>query len=495
MKTRRTVRRGVDRRTFLKAAGAAGAGVLATRYPGLGVAWGGSAVSGETPEERAINGAKALKKKVDLNVAIWGQYFNGKMKELADEFKEKTGIGIGTAVDINIFQMPQRIMAEAVARSKAFDIVHMSAAMVPTLAHAGYLQPLNKFMERGGMVYRSVGPQSLQTRYHGENYGFVTDGNVMATGLRKDLFENPDERKRFEDQHGNPMKWPETWEEYRELAKFFTRPPDLYGVSDLRARKWGGPIWFLMRFYAGGGFPFADDMTPTLYNDAGRQAVEGYLSNKDYSAKEIAIWATTQNIPFVAAGNVFEWTYWTGGFGVCERGDSKTKGKWLYGVVPGSRLTGKLVKRSVSDPVVAVLVNKRGQNPEAAYWLCQWWTSPKHATEIVDDPKLQFHDAWAPETMTDPRTAAKYTPGGLKATSDCLEVAAPPILLPGHLEFTDILDKNLADAFVGTMTGDEALKRTEAEWREVVKRVGAKMLSKDLASYKAAFPKIDLPKG
>ncbi len=494
MKEKREGQKGMDRRTFLKVAGAAGAGALGGQSFATDVAWGGSQVAGETPEERAINGARALKKNIDLNVLIWGQYYAGRMRELAAEFKEKTGIGIGATQDLGVFAIAPRVMAEAMVKSSAFDIVHVSAAMIPTLVNAGYLQPLNTFMERGGMVYRSVGPQTLQTYYHGENYGFVTDGNVMATGLRKDLFENPDARKRFEDKHSKPMKWPETWDDYLELAKFFSRPPDFYGVSDLRARKWGGPIWFLMQFYANGGFPFADDMTPTLYNDAGRKAVELYLATKPYSTKDIAVWATTQNIPFVVAGGAFMWTYWTGAFGVAERPDSKTKGKWAYGVVPGSRMTGRLVKRSISDPVIAVVINRRGQNPEAAYWLCQYWSTPKHSTEVVADPKLQFHDAWAPETMKDERVLRKYTPQGVEATVKVLQVSAPPILLPGHLEFTDLLDKNLADAFAGTTTGDEALKQTEAEWRDVIKRIGTKLLIKDLANYKAAFPRIDLPK-
>jgi multiple sugar transport system substrate-binding protein len=494
MNETRRDRRTVSRRTFLKAAGAVGASVFGGPYFAADFAWGAS-VAGETPEERAINGAKALKKNLDLNVLIWGQYFPGKMRELATDFKEKTGIGVGATQDLVTFQIPARVMAEAVAKSSAFDIVHVSAGMIPTLVNAGYLQPLSKLMEQGGMVYRSVGPLSLQTHYHGENYGFVTDGNVMATGIRKDLFDNPEERKRFADKHGKPMTWPETWDDYLELARFFTRPPDLYGVSDLRSRNWGGTVWFLMQLYANGGFPFGDDMTPTLYNDAGRKAVAGFLGTKPYSTRDIAVWGTTQNIPFVAGGGAAMWTYWTGAFGVAERGDSKTKGKWAYGVVPGSRATGRLVKRSVSEPVIALVINRRGQNPEAAYWLCQYLSTPKHSTEVVADPKLQFHDAWAPEHMTDKRVLAKYTPQGVEATRKCLEVSCPPILLPGFLEFTDILDKNLTDAFVGTISGDEALKKTEADWRGVVKRIGQKLLVKDLASYKAAFPKIDMPKG
>jgi ABC-type glycerol-3-phosphate transport system substrate-binding protein len=207
----------VSRRTFLTMAGAVTAGALGREALLADPAWGAQ-VQGDTPEARAINGARALKKNLDLKVLIWGQYYPGKMRELAADFKEKTGIGVGATQDLVTFQIPARVMAEAVAKSSAFDIVHVGAGMIPTLVNAGYLQPLNTFMERGGMVYRSVGPLSRQTHYHGENYGLVTDGNVMATGIRKDLFENPDERKRFADKHGKPMKWPETWDDYLELA-------------------------------------------------------------------------------------------------------------------------------------------------------------------------------------------------------------------------------------------------------------------------------------
>ena len=486
-------RTGMDRRTFLKMTGAAGAGALAGPHL-TDVAWGAQ-VPGDTPEERAINGAKALKKNIDLNILIWGQFYNGKMRELAAEFKEKTGIGIGGVQDLTIVAISAKAMAESLAKSSAFDIIHIDAPMIPTLVNAGYIMPFDKFMERGGMIYRSVAPPIVeQSRYHGETYGFVTDGNVHATALRKDYFENPEERKRFEDQHGKPLKWPETWDDYLELAKFFTRPPDFHGVAELRARKWVGPAWYLMRFYANGGFPFADDMTPTLYNDAGRKAMEWYLGIKPYAAKDTAIWGSPQTIPFVAGGGAFMWTYWTGGFGVAERPDSRTRGKWMHGVVPGSRLQGRLVKRSISASAISVVINRRSQNAEAAYWLCQYWASPKNSTELIADPKIQFHDPWAPEHMKDPRVLAKYTPQGVDATIKCLEVTSPLITLPGYLEFSDLLDKNLADAFVGTISGDEALKKTEAEWRDVVKRIGTKLLVKDLASYKAAFPKIDLPR-
>lgn len=482
------------RRDFLKLAGGAGmAAAVGTRYPHLGVAWGASAVAGATDEERAINGAKALKKKVDLNVLIWGQYYKGQCEKLSVEFKEQTGIGVGNIVDVNIFQMPQRAMAEAVARSKAFDIIHVDATMIPTLANAGYLQPLDKFMRRGGYKLVSNGPQAEICRYGGETYGILTDGNVHNAFVRKDLVE--EHGKRFEDTFGKKLEWPETWDDYLQLGKFFYEATDgkVFGFADLRSRKAGAPAWFMMPFYAAGGFPFADDMTPTLNNAAGQKAMEMWLGTKPYQHKEASVWGTTQTIPFFMAGNISVFSYWDGSIQVVESEKSATRGKWLFGVMPGSRTSGRLIKRAISYPLPSLLINRRSQNPEAAYWLCQFLGGAENSTRIVADKENVFHDPWHPKHMTDERVIKAYTPEGMKAVEKCLQVTTPAILMPGYQEFWDLLDKNLADAFVGTITGDQALKKTEEEWKDAIKRVGAKRLARDLATYKGAFPKVDVP--
>ncbi len=54
--TRKDCRR-VDRRTFLRVTGTVGAGLLAGEPLFSDPAWGAQ-IQGETPEERAINGAK-----------------------------------------------------------------------------------------------------------------------------------------------------------------------------------------------------------------------------------------------------------------------------------------------------------------------------------------------------------------------------------------------------------------------------------------------------
>lgn len=478
----------IKRRSFLKLSGLGAAAVLspvAARAAG--------AVAGATPEERAINGARALKKKVGLNLLMWGQFYKGQTTKLAREFEERTGIGIANVTDVSAFAMPQRVMAEAVARSAAFDIVHVDAHMFPSLVAADYVQPLDKLMERGGYVLESVGPQAQFCRYRGETYGLMTDGNVMTMFVRKDLVEQ--HQKRYEDRFGRKFAVPDTYEEYFDLGKFLFEASEgkINSFAELRSRKSGAPAYFMMPFYSAGGFPFADDMTPTLATDAGRYAMDFWLKTKPYQVKEAPNWGQTQLIPYFVGGNFSLFSFWNGAIHAVEGEKSPTRGKWLYAPIPGSRASGKLVKRSISYTLSSYAINRRSANVEAAYWLCQYLNGPEHSTRVVSDAENPFHDAWHPRHMTDARVQKAYTPDGLRAIARSLQVTSPAILLTGFLEFWDLLDKNLADAYVGTITGDQALKQTEEEWKGVIRRVGVQRLREDLATYKAAMPKAALP--
>jgi len=61
------------------------------------------------------------------------------------------------------------------------------------------------------------------------------------------------------------------------------------------------------------------------------------------------------------------------------------------------------------------------------------------------------------------------------------------------LEFQDILAKNISEAYVGQLSAKDVLPNTEKAWKKIVRRVGKKKLKKELASYKAVFPTVNVP--
>ncbi len=145
-------------------------------------------------------------------------------------------------------------------------------------------------------------------------------------------------------------------------------------------------------------------MNPTLNTPAGQYAVDIYLQDKKVAHPESAGWGTPQMIPRIAQGHVVSCQYWDGTAKLNENpAKSKTTGKWLYGLVPGSDFSGKRIHRSISSPLAAMLINKYSPRKAQAAYLALWLGSGKNSIPIVTDPVNTFNDAWAKEHMTSRR--------------------------------------------------------------------------------------------
>src|SRR5512144_2495848 len=164
-----------------------------------------------TMEEQTIAAAKAAGK-ADVTGMIWSPYLVP-MQPVIGEFKKQTGIGLGAIQDISIFDAPQRVMAEALSRSPQFDFIHIDSNMIPSLASAGYLEPLDEYMKKADFKIEAVADYANFMTFKGQTYGVPTDGNVHIQYVRKDLIENPDNKKRFADKFGTEPTFPTTWEE------------------------------------------------------------------------------------------------------------------------------------------------------------------------------------------------------------------------------------------------------------------------------------------
>ena len=447
---------------------------------------------GATEEEQIIAAAKGAGA-ADLKGMIWSNYYVA-MTPSMNRFKQATGIGVGSIQDISIFVIPQRAMAEALSRSPEFDFFHVDSNMIPSLASAGLLEPLDDYMKKASFNIDAVGTYGNFMRYKGKTYGVPTDGNVHVQFTRKDLMENPDEQKRFADKYGKKLDYPVTWEDDQQLMEFFHRPDKgIWGSANLRNRA-NGVTWWYMYFYSAGGFPFDDDMNPTLNTPAGKYALDTYLNIKKVSHPEAPGWGTPQMIPRITSGKAYACQYWDGIIALNENPKkSKTAGQWHYGLAPGSRFSGKLIHRSISSPLGAILVNRHSKNKEKAAYMAMWWATLKNSAEIVGDRVNTFHDPWHKGHMNNDLVKTAYTPGGIKAIETSLKVASPPIYLTGYLEFQDQLAKNLSEAYVGQKKPDAVLKDTEAAWTKIVRRIGKRKLKRELESYKAVFPKVDVP--
>jgi multiple sugar transport system substrate-binding protein len=340
----------------------------------------------------------------------------------------------------------------------------------------------------------AVGDYGKLPTYDGKTYGIITDGNIFVQQVRKDLMDDPDNKKRFEDKFGKPLAYPQTWDDEFHLMKFFHNPDKgIYGSGNLRSRGFGY-VWFLMYLYSFGGFPFDPDMKPTVNGEAGQKAIEIYLRDKEVAFPDSPSWGTSQMIPHIVAGDVFGCQYWGGLIRLQENPKkSKTVGKWTYGVVPAGEARGQPLYRSAGMPVMCLMVNRHSPRKEAAAYMVCWLGTEKSSLTMTSDRVNTFHDAWTIEEMTDPAILEAYTPPAVKAIKANLEVAAPNIYLTGNQEFVDVLDKNLGQGYVGQLKADEILKRIDEDFAKIVKRIGTAKLKQDYKNYVASMPTASKP--
>src|SRR5262249_6113363 len=158
-----------------------------------------------------------------------------------------------------------------------------------------------------------------------------------------------------------------------------------------------------------------------------------------------ANWGTPQMIPRIAQGHVVACQYWDGTCKTIKNPkQSKTVDQFYYSVVPGSKLTGKLVRRSISSPLAAILVNKYSPRKAQAAYPGGGPGGGKTRAPLGPARATAFNDAGPNAHSPAAPVIDAYPQAGIDAIKKNFEVVCPPIYLTGYLEFQDALGKNLS---------------------------------------------------
>jgi multiple sugar transport system substrate-binding protein len=458
--------------------------------------------AGKTADERAVEGARAYMKSkgltsLKLNMLMPSIFTAGSVVEMAN-FEKLTGIGVNYS-EVGILQIQAKAMSEAVARSGSFDFWIGDPISLPDLVEAGLARPIDDLAGRGKPDLDDiVGGFQDQARYKGKTYGLVADGDNFLMVLRRDLLDNPQERQKFKAKYGWEPGCPDTYEQWAQLAEFYTRDtngdgvPDLYGAIGYRSRGWGWR-WWLQRFYAKGGMPFDDGMKPLIAGREGVEALRDYIALTKHMPKDILGWATPQAYPFYAGGNAFSiLTYASVAIAAEHPERSKVAGKNRYCLVPGYMVGGKLVRRSLQGFGNIFYVSNYGKHPEAAYWLAQFMTSKEVSARLVAGPN-SVYDPYRRSHLTDPRVVKARTKEMLEAHLKNAEVSAPMLLIQGAVEYNDVLDQHVQEALLGRLSPEDALRNTAAAWERITDQLGRRQQIEGWRALKPAFPAKNVP--
>ena len=399
----------------------------------------------------------------------------------ADAIKNKFGVTLNH-IGLPFVGQYEKLVSELTARSSAYDLLVFPPYFLGDFAALGFLRDLDQYkqvldpqLDDYLPVYRDP-----VIKRDGKLYALMYDGDNLQVIYRTDLFNDPTEQKNFKAKYGWDLAPPKTWDQFMQIAEFFTRPPKLYGTA-FYAQRGFCYAWFINIFAGMGGRWFSDDMKPGINSEAGVKALEMLVKQKQYSPPNILqIGYPELNDAFLngSTAMVVQWNDLP--LKVGDPKMSKVVGKG--GVAP-------IPVRTYMPYSRVMAVSAFSKNPEDAYKVAAHMQLPEVCITYVydsncgQDPYRVSSLKWEAATKNheggpalDPDLAKAY----VETIKEGLKNGYPELSIPGAPRYLDILDLYVSQALAGTLPAKAALDAAANEWNNITQ-------AEDPDSQKAAY--------
>ena len=198
------------------------------------------------------------------------------LQELGNVFEQETGIAV------KVHQIPwgsyqDQVFLNFGNNQTDFDIVIGDSQWIGRGATKGLYIELTDWLP-SAIDMDKVHPRAA--RYlceyppgSGKFFAAPCETDAIGFTYRKDWFENPDENAAFKKKYGRDLTPPDTWDEFRDIADFFTRPADSrYGTAILTGRGYDSLVMgFQQVMWAYGG----------SWGDQETYEVEGHVNSNE----------------------------------------------------------------------------------------------------------------------------------------------------------------------------------------------------------------------
>lgn len=223
------------------------------------------------------------------------------LEPVAAKFTDETGTAV-TFVELPYDGLYDRLSTELASGNVSFDVAALDAIWLRAFADG--VSPLDDLFTED--VQDDTFPALLQeAQVDGRFVGMPVWTNAEVLFYRTDLFEDPAQQEAFEAEYGYELAPPTTWDEYRDVASFFTQDTDGDGATDLYGTDVKGAVeteWLATVLQAGADGMVLDADGNVIIDDAAHlAALEFYVAPlvEDQSAPAGAAqvdWAEAQNL-------------------------------------------------------------------------------------------------------------------------------------------------------------------------------------------------------
>ncbi len=371
-----------------------------------------------------------------------------------------------------------------------YDMVMHFPRFNGDLASNGYLMPMDDLIEKHGMadLFDNVSDayRELYCKWGGKTVAVPVDGDVAMMYYRKDAFENPDYQARYKQKTGNDLAVPRTWEEFSQIAEFFTgwdwggSGKDGFGFqTSTWDRAFIEQQWAPMMASAGGNW-FDEDCNPAFANDAGVRAADDLKALLAYAPTGSASlsWGQTMETVFADDVAMVLWYMDLGRLGWAEdswfasSGGPEKMEKFGYGEWPGYEIDGTYRNfNSMFYGRVAGISNFT-ENPDACMAVIKTLLTPERRVLSMDDAQSGSDMFLKSDYSTSVFKTLTPAQEFLDAGAQVIGNGFPEMVMPGTGEYMDALQGELHAFINGTGTAKEALDRAAERWQAITERYG-----------------------
>lgn len=281
-------------------------------------------------------------------------------KSIAEQFTAETGINVNF-VEVPYQGVFDKLAAEIASGSSAYDIATID--VVWNAAFADHVEDLSDLFT--DKIKTDIPPALLaDAQVNGKYIGMPTWANAEIIFYRKDLWEDEANKKAFKAEYGYDLLPPKTWQQWRDMAKFFTKD-GMYGTSlnGMNSEE-------LMSHVLQAGSPavMVDDKGEIIVNNAAHKAaLSFYIAPlcEDNSVPKNALeigWGEEQNLFY--QGQTAMMKFWAHAYRMTPE-NSQVKGK--VGVAP--MLAGEAGIAGIPGPWYNVIPSSAKNKDEAKQFI------------------------------------------------------------------------------------------------------------------------------
>jgi multiple sugar transport system substrate-binding protein len=198
-----------------------------------------------------------------------------------ESFQQATGSELTLeAVALELNPLRETLFADGGLRDGTWDVAFVNTDWIAECVETQSVVDLRPLLDEQPVDDYPDGwaPALLRLQDDGEHvWGLPYHDGPQCLIYRRDLFEHEGERAAFAERFGRELSVPQTWAEFVDVGRFFTRPDDLYGTVFAAFPDGHNSVYdFCVQLWSRGGELTGDRARPLLDTAEAAAALDFY---------------------------------------------------------------------------------------------------------------------------------------------------------------------------------------------------------------------------